>query len=371
MTSRQKPQTTHKRQRWQLGCLLGVAVTLASGLGAAAPETAAGAHSPTRHTVRPGESVQAAVDAAAPGDTVVLSPGTYRESVLITKDGLKLRGAGPDTVLTPPPTGSPAPHGCARDGHGICVLGTGADLAERVSIRSLTLRGFRQHGLWASRTERLSVQRVTAEKNGVWGIAQQRSTRSSLRGNTATGNGDAGLFVANAVDAEGGATDTGGTLIADNRLTGNRIGVTVRRVRNLTVRTNEISGNCAGLFIVGDESKPAAGALTVRGNTIRQNNRLCPATPRLPAIQGSGIVLTGSEASVIRDNRILDNVGSAPMSGGIVLVQSFVGAANTDNVIENNEVRGNATADLVHRGGGTGNRFTRNDCKSSEPAGMC
>ncbi|GGZ60523.1 hypothetical protein GCM10010387_62840 [Streptomyces inusitatus] len=364
MELRQKHQ---KRQRRKLGRLLAVAAAVVSGVG-----LAPAAESPERHTVRPGESVQAAVDAAKPGDTVVLAPGTYRESVLITTARLTLRGSGPATVLVPPagPAAADA-HGCARAGHGVCVTGTeGADV-ERVSVRSLTLRGFKGHGLWASRTDRLSVRQVVSEKNGVWGLAQQRSVRGSFRENTVRENGDAGIFLANAVDAEGGATDQGGALIAGNTASGNRIGVTVRRVRNLTVRDNELTANCAGMFIVGDESKPAAGAMTVRSNDISGNNRLCPATARLPVIQGSGIVLTGSEATVVRSNTIRDNVGSAPMSGGIVLFESLVGAANTDNVIVNNEVEGNGRADLVHRGDGGGNRFTGNTCASSEPAGLC
>ncbi|MER6913300.1 right-handed parallel beta-helix repeat-containing protein [Streptomyces sp. NPDC000594] len=360
MTHGQKPHLTH------IGWCTAVAAALVAGLATAPGAVAA----PRQHTVRPGASIQAAVDAARPGDTVVIAPGTFRESVLITKE-LTLRGAGPRTVLTPAQTRSRTGHSCATAGHGICVIGTEGAEPAGVSVRSLTVRGFRGHGLWASRTDRLLVREVTAEENGVWGIAQQRSTRAALRNNTVRENGDAGIFVANAVDAEGGATDTGGTVIADNRATGNRIGITVRRVRNLSVRSNVITGNCAGMFIVGDESRPAAGAMTVRSNTIERNNTFCRATDRLPALQGSGIVLTGSEATVIRDNRIRDNVGAWPMSGGIVLFKSFVGAANTDNVIEHNDVRGNAKADLIDGGGGSGNRFTDNTCATSEPAGMC
>lgn len=43
------------------------------------------------------------MDAARPGDTVQLLPGTYRGSVRVTTSGLTLRGAGPNTVITPDP----------------------------------------------------------------------------------------------------------------------------------------------------------------------------------------------------------------------------------------------------------------------------
>lgn len=339
---------------------------MVTGLGAAAPSTG-----PVRHTVRPGESIQAAVDAARPGDTIQLYPGTYRESVLVTKADLTLRGSGRSTVIIPGPAATAAANSCAQSGNGICVTGTAAKTVDRVTIRSLTVSGFKKNAIWASYTDRLTVRQVLAEKNGIWGIAQQRSTRGVFRDNVARGNGDAGIFIANTVDEEGGATDTMGALVAHNVLTGNRIGVTVRRVRNLTVRGNAMTENCAGVFVVGDESKPAAGAMTVSGNRIYQNNKFCAATPRLPAVQGSGIVLTGSEATDVRSNQILNNVGSSPLSGGIVLFKSFVGAQNTANVIQNNQVQGNKPADLLNNGGGTDNTFHGNLCQESDPAGMC
>lgn len=349
-----------KRQISSLAC---TAIVVASVTGAA-PSAAAR----STHVVHPGESVQAAVDAAKPGDTVLLAPGSYRESVLITTSGLTLRGSGRTTVLGPAssPTGV-----CATAGHGICVAGTDAAPVTDTTIRSLTLRGFKKNGLWATRTDRLRVRRVTAENNGQWGIAAERSIRSVLRHNTARGNGDAGLFVANTVDAEQGATDTRGTVIRGNVLTGNRIGVTVRRLRNLVVEHNEMTTNCAGLFVVGDESKPRAGALTVRRNHVHENNSYCPKTPRLPFLQGSGIVLTGAEETLVTQNRVVDNEGASPLSGGIVLFKSIVGAPNERNTISHNLALGNLPADLINGDTGTGNTFDANICAVSQPAGLC
>lgn len=359
----------------QITCLVSIAVTMTSGLGAAAPSDDVVAHA-----VHPGESIQEAVDTAGPGDTIVIAPGTYQESVLVTKPGLTLRGSGDAaTVIKPAPaaasttasTTARAANACAQSGNGICVMGSADKDVGRVTIRSLTLSGFKNNGIWASDTDQLTVRSVTSEKNGTWGIAQQKSTRGVFRNNTVRDNGDAGIFVANTIDQEGGATDTKGAVIVDNELTGNRIGITVRRVRNLTLRDNNMTGNCGGVFVVGDESKPAAGAMTIRDNMIYKNNKFCPATSRLPVIQGSGIILTGAESTLVRSNEVLDNVGSSPLSGGIVLFPSFVGAVNTGNVIKDNDVQGNKTADLADRGSGTGNTFLRNRCLTSEPAGMC
>ncbi|MFJ8013644.1 nitrous oxide reductase family maturation protein NosD [Streptomyces sp. NPDC096339] len=344
---------------------------MAAGLGVAAPPAAAAGH-----MVHPGESIQAAVDAAKPGDSITVLPGTYRENVLITKR-LTLRGWGRQTVIKPPATPAAAPPAraagaaCSQADTGICVMGTAEKDVDRVNIRSLTVSGFKRNGIWASRTDRLAVEQVISEKNGTWGIAQERSTRGLFRGNTARDNAESGIFIANTVDREGGATDTLGAVVRDNTLTGNRIGVTVRRVRNLTVNDNTATGNCGGVFVVGDEGIPGAGDMTIRGNRIHANNKFCKGNTRLPDIQGVGIVLTGAEETVIRSNSIRDNVGSSPLSGGILLFKSFVGAKNSDNVIKDNVVRGNEPADLANQGTGTGNKFTGNRCRTSVPAGMC
>ncbi|MEU9775014.1 right-handed parallel beta-helix repeat-containing protein [Streptomyces sp. NPDC047968] len=348
--------------------LLGCAVLLAStGIGAAPADAAA----PTTHLIGPGQSIQDAVDAARPGDTVQLAAGTYRQSVRITTPGLTLRGSGADTVLRPAP-GTAAAGSCAADGNGVCVEGTREAPVAGVSIRSLALDGYPRNGLWAAWTDRLTVSGVASRSNGTWGIAQERSTRLLLTGNSVRDNGDAGLFVANTVTEEAGATDTLGTRIEGNEMSGNRIGATVRRVRNLVVEANAITGNCAGIFLVGDESTPRAGALTVRRNVVSANNRSCPATARLPRIQGAGVVLTGTEDTLVESNTIRGNVGATPFSGGVVLFKSVVGVPGTGNVIRGNLVLGNSSADLANRDtAGTGNRFDANLCGVSEPAGLC
>ncbi|MGW1379318.1 right-handed parallel beta-helix repeat-containing protein [Streptomyces sp. NPDC002446] len=355
------------RKMKYLGC---VAAVMAGGLGAADPCDGDG-----QHVVHAGDSIQRAVDRARPGDTVVIGPGVYQESVLINKSRLRLVGAGKKTVIKPPaakPSGKRAANACGQEGNGICVIGSGGHPLHGVTIRALTVSHAKRNGIWASGTDQLSVHNVTAKDNGVWGIGLEKSVRSKIWNNLVTGSGDSGIFVANTVKQEGGATDTQGTSIAYNQMSRNRIGVTIRRVRHLTVHDNTMTGNCGGAFIVGDESRPRAGALTVRNNKVVKNNKHCPGNSRLPFIQGSGIVLTGTEKAMVWNNEIRDNVGESPLSGGVVLFHSFVKALNEDNLITNNTVRHNKPADLVNRDTeGKGNRFIGNFCRTSKPAGLC
>lgn len=348
--------------------LVCTAAMIGTGLGAA-PASAVR----TTHVVHPGESIQKAVDAAESGDTVLVTPGTYRESVKVSTPGLTLRGVGRTTVIRPSTKKTPD-NTCAEGGNGICVIGTKDEDVRGITVANLTVTGFTRTGLFAMATDGLTVRNVTAVKNGVWGIAQERSVHGIIRGNTARDNGDAGIFLANNIKAEEGAADTRGTVVEHNRVEGNRIGVTVRRLRNLAVADNHITGNCAGVFVVGDENKPKAGDLVVRDNRVLRNNKSCPKTDRLDALQGSGIVLTGTEKVLVADNTVEGNSGKSPLSGGIVLFRSFVGVTGEHNEINGNRLRDNSPADLVSTETGDtagSNTFDGNTCGSSKPAGLC
>lgn len=117
--------------------------------------------------------------------------------------GVTLRGASARSTVIVPGAAS-AGSACAKAGNGICVTGTKSKPIERVTVRSLTLRGFTKTGLWATGTDRLRIEGVTSEKNGQWGIGQERSVRGVVRYDTLKGNGDAGLFLGNTVYAEEG-----------------------------------------------------------------------------------------------------------------------------------------------------------------------
>jgi pectin methylesterase-like acyl-CoA thioesterase len=71
------------------------------------PASGASAAGTTLHVSR-GQSIQAAIDAASPGTTIEVGPGTYHENLHIAKDGITLEGAGAGaTILEPPTTPNP------------------------------------------------------------------------------------------------------------------------------------------------------------------------------------------------------------------------------------------------------------------------
>ncbi|WP_395293142.1 nitrous oxide reductase family maturation protein NosD [Kitasatospora hibisci] len=325
------------------------------------------------HLVRPGESIQQAVDAASPGDTVQLLPGTYYGSVRITTPGLTLRGVGRSSVIVPgnADEGTAGDTVCAAAGHGLCVAGADAEPLRGVTVEALAVTGFPKNGINIASTTGMTLRATYVHDNVQQGISQEKSTRAVIVGNESARNGQSGIFLANSVVNEGGATDTEGTLVSGNRLSENRIGVTVRRLRDLSIEENEVRGNCGGVFIVGDEGVPKAGALSVTRNRVLANNKYCPPNPRLDYIQGTGILLTGAEDTRVTDNQVRDNVGASSMSGGIVLFRSLVGTPNARHTISGNHLTGNSPADLVDADTGTTNTFVGNHCAVSVPAGRC
>src|SRR5206468_10293783 len=122
--------------------------------------------------VHPGDSIQAAVDAATPGDTITVDAGTYNQSVTIQKDGIKLRGAGSGpggTVLNPGDVGG------ICDFAGICVVSQSDDPfvpTKNVEISGFAVDGFPAFGIVAFGTENLRIHDNEATDNDEYGIAR-------------------------------------------------------------------------------------------------------------------------------------------------------------------------------------------------------
>ena len=84
----------------------------AIALGAVALTLAVTPALASAETVEEGESIQAAIDDAQPGDTITIGRGEFRENLTIRTDDLTIRGAGNGrhgTTLMPATAPTPAP----------------------------------------------------------------------------------------------------------------------------------------------------------------------------------------------------------------------------------------------------------------------
>lgn len=317
--------------------------------------------SSTTIVVKPGQSIQAAVDAAHPGDTIKLKKGTYRGGVFVHTHRLTIRGDGPKTVLVP--GGTDHCTGPAA-GSGICVVGSPGFPVNGVSITSLTVRGFAAYGVIGYITNRLAVTDVTAANNGDYGITEFVSTRGWFTENWVLNNAaDAGLYVGDIADAKG-------TVVADNHASGNALGVLVRHAHNVEVTGNWLVGNCTGVALVDDGQSGGQGRTWVSNNVLSRNNKVCPAHEDVPPLGGTGIVLVGGQQNTIADNTIDHNRGTQPFSGGLVLEKGVSGTPASGNVIKDNDLDANSPKDIIDHSGGS-NSFRHNDCDTSTPSSIC
>src|SRR5918999_2926550 len=96
-----------------LTLLVASGVVLAAGIGSAEAQSS---------VVGPGESIQKAINAAHPGDTIVVR-GVHREDVVIRKNGIKLRGEDGAVIEAPAKARADSPCSKVFGPEAICVFG--------------------------------------------------------------------------------------------------------------------------------------------------------------------------------------------------------------------------------------------------------
>jgi parallel beta-helix repeat protein len=351
-------------------CAAGLGIALCSG-------TAASARTSGTIVVGPGQSIQAAVNRADPGDTVLIKPGVYHQSVQIRKDGITLRGSGHSrggTVLVPPRVFPNT--ACHRffGKNGICILAKKLDLKTGVvttpvrhdTVTNLMVRGFPGIGVAGFGTVGMRVTKVAAINNGEYGIARFESSRTLFAHNIATGSEEAGLYVGDSPHAD--------TVVRNNRASGNLFGIFIRHARHILVTHNHLSGNCQGIIVLDDGQRGGAGNTAIVGNRAVRNNKFCPATEEGPALRGGGILLLGATRTLVAHNAVFGNRGHRINSGGIVVLSArpiTKGSNPNFDVIVRNTAFRNRPADLRWDGTGIGVQFRDNHCGTSNPPGLC
>lgn len=327
---------------------------------------AAQAHRGT--VVGPGDSIQAAVDAAYPGEIIRVF-GEHRENVVIQKDGLALRGVG--AVVLPPAT--PAANACfdpAVPGEtvkGICVSGdvdfdTGevSRVVSNVTVSGFKVRDFTGAGIGVVAARDTTLKRNVATDNGEGGIAAIVSSGTRMLFNRASG-GDAAAFsvvLSPAADA---------TLFGNVAQDG-RFGILINDARHGRIVANSVHDNCVGVLIAA--APGAAGDFRIAANHIRRNTRACPANADFPALSGAGVALFGATGNTIIGNLITGNVptGETLVGGGVAVIEGSTPPA--ENVVKGNRIFRN-DPDLFWDQTGTGNVFRDNLCRTSTPPNLC
>ncbi len=260
------------------------------------------------HRVMPGESIQAAVDAASPGDTVKVWPGDYTEThggsaaVRITKplkliakskikDGVRVR-------ILPGPGNT--------DGIVIAPVDPNTDPdVERVVVKGFTVEGFSNNGIWLRHVKRFKVygnESIDNLENGIWPTL---SANGLVKKNASYGSLDSAMWIEASENVR----------VIKNDLSFSPTGLEVTVSKNILMKKNDIHNNTVG---VGLYHPNAAGLAPLGGdgdwvlvnNHIHDNNEVntAPAgslSADLPP--GGGLLVLAVDRVTARRNLIENN----------------------------------------------------------------
>lgn len=321
------------------------------------------------HTIVVATTIQAAVDASQPGDTVKVPAGTYHENVLVTRNGITIEGS-PGAML---------------DGAGLSG-DTGihaAPLSPASTIKGFRLRGLRiqnyaGNGVLIENGRDFEVTGGTYVGNGEYGIFALHGADGRIGGNSVSGSNDTAIYIGQSRDIT----------VRDNVAADSTVGIEVENSIDVTVSSNRCAGNSAGILVdvLPGLDETVTRAVTVRNNQLLDNNRPNPVTDPFDILSllpsGVGLLNVGGDGLTVAGNIVTGN-----NSAGILIAQLPPAAASQDPRIDpfpdHNEIRNNVTlenganpdpkiaplpgADLVWDFSGSGNCWANNVFQTSFP----
>jgi hypothetical protein len=277
------------------------------------------------------KTIQAAVNAAHPGDTILIAPGRYKEGVIVKTPHITIRGLDRNKVIV---------DGEFKRSNGILV-----NKANDVTIENLTACCNTSNGVLWSYVTGYTGHYLTAYNNGDYGIFAYGSHGPGLWDHMyGSGQPDSGFYIGecNPCDA-----------VVSNLLSErNALGWSGTNATNVTIKDSEFRLNALGIVpnsLNSEEDPPATGGL-ITHNLVHDNGKTnVPGTATFGQFYGAGIVLVGTVGTTVTKNVVRDN-GLA----GILVVtypDTDPGASQwmaQDNKILDNKVGpGHSTADIA------------------------
>jgi len=248
-------------------------------------------------TVQSGGSIQAAVNSASSGDTIIVSPGTYYENIEITRANLELRSASgnpDDTIIASNTTG--------KD-----VISLGARSNSKITGFTISgATGATISGISLSLCNGCTIEKNKFLNNSI-GISVKSSGNNALRDNTVTSGTGTGIYISQSYS----------TTTSENRISGCVTGIKIASTQDggNTVSKNTVSQNSGN----GIELENTNNNNNLENNTVNSNGV-------------RGIYLARSSKNNLKNNIVSSNGGN-----GIEMGYS------SENTVLGNTVSGNNT----------------------------
>lgn len=319
--------------------------------------------------VHPGQSIQAAVDAAIPGTIILIDPAVYAQTVTVARADITLVGLpGPGGVVLQNPGG-------ANDG----IIATSA--APGFALVNLTVQGFNENGVLLIGVAGFQLDHVSAVQDGQYGLFPVFCTAGVIQHSSATGHKDTGIYVGQSTNIS----------VVANTTSGNVNGIEIENSRFIRVIGNDTFNNTAGILIdlLPGLATKTDSDIEVSANRVHGNNHVNfgdPGSIESYIPLGIGILVLGADRTVIQNNIITGNtfVGIGVASSLILIPLAHIPPGAFDGLEPNpdndqivaNYVKGNGTfssvpflpaADLLWDGSGVGNCWMNNVFGTSVP----
>ena len=261
--------------------------------GAQGPTPATFQPTDTQHNliIHPGESIQAVIDQAIPGDTVVVMPGVYHEALKVNVVNLTLLGE-PDANGQWP----------ILDGQGqmdTAVLATANFFTvEQFQIRNYTGNGVKTDNIYGAYYHNLFITNP-----GQYGVFPVQNTHVVIQNVKVSGAKDAGIYVGQSRDV----------LVEFSEASHNNGGIEIESCVNSEVLNNDVHDNTLGILVWNSPEEDVfakEGRNTkVINNRVENNNSATIATEEfLQSIPpGIGILVFMTGPTEVARNTISGN----------------------------------------------------------------
>ncbi len=316
----------------------------------------------TRRVPQDHPTIQNAVDAADPGDLVLIDPApetpehladdgryVYKEQVDIGTPYLTVRGTDRNAVII--------------DGEHERPIGINTVAADGVAVENLTVRNTTGNGIYWTAVRGYRGSYLTSINNGIYGIYSFDSTDGLFEHSYASGSKDAGFYVGQCDPCDAVLTD----VVAEN----NGMGYSGTNASDVFIVNSVWRHNVSGIVpnTLDSQRLPPFGRVTIAGNLIHDNDsREAPALALQWSAFGNGVLLTGGMDTLVTRNRIVNHERTGVTVGPNLSRNFWMSGGNvvTDNVIE-----ASGYADLALAGPAlTGNCFSGNDPERTVPAAL-